>query len=545
MPARDHVDYYYVRWSAYATISGKRVDIAGFEVVYELDNIPTAVIFPTIGREPRSGREAKAVLTFLQAFPYTPVEIYFRGDTQQDSPKGKAAPGFPYNEDVKVFEGFYQGIGYESMLSPAGGSVRLTGHATGWLAGLYGTSARTNKTTVKGPAGFDEAANLKGKSLTLFSPRTAYQTSPSGAVTNLWLEFIKKFFDRIVKDKKIWGDSDNKSAVAALAKMDDESVFTGKATNELPLPIGEGLLSPEDVGVFLASAIAEEVYVQWRRANLWDALVGLANMFTFHIVPLIETATCAPVYGPLGGEVYTTIDADEYHYNYIGAQTPALISKYVVYGGIGGMSSAFAAQPRVSAIIGIFAADELWTRIGVTINGVTVSEPAPAWLAGEVARGDITRKSLGGKRSAIPDAVNPDSSVEVPEVDYQVIYNNYITSDIGDRYAQSRMQDQLLAHRAGHITGRFRLDVCPGSIVKVQVIEDVSRPTGTPQAIVGMVSRVDLAMAAGGAGSVGSASTKLTLSHVRSDEEQKNSYLVADEHPIFKERFVGAKLWTE
>ncbi len=235
MPARDHVDYYYVRWSAFATIAGHRVDITGFQVTYQLDQIPTAIIYPTIGKEPISGKEARAVTAFLQARPYVPVEIFVKGETTQDSPKGPGKPGFEYNKDIKVFEGLYQGVGYQSMRSKAGGRIRITGNAAGWLSGLYGSSARTDKTTVKGPGGFAEAANLKGAAGALFDIQSVWHEDIGGAVTDLWKKFIKPLFERIVREKKIWGDSDNTSASEALRLMDDESVFTGDADNSLPL----------------------------------------------------------------------------------------------------------------------------------------------------------------------------------------------------------------------------------------------------------------------------------------------------------------------
>lgn len=542
MPARDHVDYYYVRWSAYAVIDGERVNIAGFDVTYALDNIPMATIYPTIGREPQSGKEAKAVAAFLQARPYVPVEIYVKGETRQDSPRGRDFPGFPYNQDVLVFTGFYQGIGYRSMRSPAGGQVQLTGNAAGFLSALYGSSARTSKTTVKGPGGFAEVANLKGEVTTPFDLASTVYLGIEGAVTNLWLDFIKPFFQAIVQDPSIWGDSDNISASRALDAMDDEEVFVGNADNNLPLTASG--MSPGDLAHFIVTPLAKEIFDSWRNSDMWTVLTGIARLFMFHIVPLINTATCAPVYGPLGGDAYVTIGTNEYDNVSIDASTPALISKYVVYGHLGGMSSPYASVSRRSAVVGIFSADELWVNPLFPARGITVSEPAPSWLLAEVSRGDLTRESIGGDRGGVPDAVNPGAFSRKPEADYQDIYNNYLTTDLGDRYAKARMQGLLLEHRRGTVRGRFRLDVCPGSLVNVQVIEDEWQPRGEPKSVLGTVGAVVSRMQAGGAGSVGHASTTFHLTHLRSAQEHTGygTFLTSNVHPIFGTRFVGARL---
>ena len=552
MAARDHADYYYVRWSAYATIDKRQgdppvhVDIAGFSIDYTLDQIPEATILPTIGREPRSGKEAKAVDAFLQARPYTLVEIFLKGETAQDSPRGAPFPGFLYNTDMKVFSGFYQGMSYGSMRSPAGGQVRLEATVAGWLSALAGSSVRTNVTAVKGPGGFAEAANLRGDSPTFFDLQSTISESLEGAVTDLWLDFIKPFFEGIVSTPALWGDSDNTSAEGALAKMDAEAVFRGGANNHLPLKVGGQEIGDSDLARFIVMGLAWQVFSSWRNSDMWSALLELAGLFTFHIVPLIDTATCAPVYGPLGGDAYVTIDTSEYDHVSIAAKTPALISKYVVYNPLGGMSSPYDTTPRISVITGIFSADELWVNPVFPARGITVSEPAPSWLAAEVARGDITRHSIGGDRGGIPDAVNPGAFAEEPAEDYQQIYNNYMTSDIGDRYAKTKMQDLLLRHRRGTVRGRFRLDVCPGSLVNVRVIEDKWQPEGEPQSVLGMVRRVSLQMGAGSAGSSGQASTTFWLTHVRSAQEHTGygQFLTSPEHPIFERRFVGARLWS-
>ena len=86
MPGKDHVDYYYVKFSARAELKGEEIDITGFDITYGVNSIPTATIYPTIGREPTNNKEAKAVEVLLKAQPFTSVKIYATFETDKDNP---------------------------------------------------------------------------------------------------------------------------------------------------------------------------------------------------------------------------------------------------------------------------------------------------------------------------------------------------------------------------------------------------------------------------------------------------------------------------
>jgi hypothetical protein len=545
LAARDHVDYYYVKWSAYATIGGSRIDITGFRLKYGLGAIPEAVFYPTVGTEPRSQKEAKAVEALLEARPYTAIEIYVKGETKMDSPQGAQTPGFPYNEYVKVFEGYYQGVGYQSQRSPAGGSVRLTGTAAHWLTGLTGTSSKTKLNAVKGPGGFAEVANI-GAGPGLFDVKSLISAAPGSAASDLWVEFIKLLFYEITDNPNVWGESDNNSALAALDRMDDPSVFTGKADNSLVISTELAGGVPDEMLIRLyTDGIAYPLFKLWQQGSLWSALQIIAEEFGFTVVPLIDTATCAPVFGALGGEPFVTISANEYSDCFLDAATPALVTKLVLTGGLA--TSPYAAEPIINAVMGIASSEDAWVGPGAAVRGITITRDAPGWLKGEVTIGKLTRSSLGGDPGIIPDAVNPDANAEAPDYDYQKQFNNYLTSDLGDRVAQTMLFNLMLASRRGWVSGRFRLDVCPGSTVKMQVIDDkFSKFNDDPKYVYGLVNSVDIEMSAGGAGSTGHAATRFNLEYLRTAQEHEGfgGYLTSEEHPVYETKFVGAKLWS-
>jgi len=544
VPGKDHVDYYYVKFSARAELQNEEIDITGFEIRYGLNMIPMATIYPTVGREPQNNKEAHAVQALLAAQPFTPVKIYATFETDKDNPG--EAEGFPHNSETLLFDGYITGVTYQSNRSPAGGSVMLTAGAAGWLIGLRGTTAQSVGATVKGPGGFAEVLNLNNNRIALFEYKMAFTTDGSAIVTNLWTDFIKPFFGEIVNTESVWGDAPNDSANSALNRMDNENIFAGAATNELPFKFGEEAPKLEITKEYVGQALARDVYTTWRSADLWAALMNIAYSFKFAVVTTIKSASCVAAYPALNGKEHRYITTNDYTDIQLSVNTPAKIVKVVVVGQLA--SSPYAPTPVTSAIIGLHSAENVWNDPELGARGHTLSVDAPPWLAGLTPIGTITRDSLGGNALLIPDALNPNANVITPADDYQEVYSKYVTSDLGDRYAKVIAQTRLFAERHGSVVGRFRLDIAPGSLVKVQVIDDKFAEEGSDEkAIYGQVQTVELSVRAGAVGASGTASTKFDLGFVRTaaEHEYAGDALTASKHPLYDTRFVGAKLCNE
>lgn len=544
MPGKDHTDYFYVKFSAYALLGGEQIDIAGMTVTYGLDSIPTAEIYPTVGREPRNNIEARAVEKLLAAQPFTTLSLYAKFETDNDSPSD--LPGFPYNKDVLLFDGYISGVTYDTSRNPAGGWVSVKASAMGWLTALRGTTAQTSKSTVKGPGGFAEAANLNNKKLMLFNIKQAFAADGVGVTTNIWKEFVKEFFFELMDSPSVWGDSPNDSAYAALERMDDESVFSGSASNELPITLGELAGNATEVAEFFGQDIGNHIYKLWRDANLWDALMSIAEDFKFSVVPLIKTASCVPAYPALNGEPHRYITTSDYHTINLTANTPMKIVKVVLTGNM--QSSPFAVSMVPGAVVGLHSAEDAWSDPEIGAKGQTLALPAPPWLVAATPIGRLTRGSLGQNKLLIPDADNPTANVETPDADYQQIYGNLVTSELGDLLAKAMCQPLLFAERFGTVDGRFRLDIAPASIVRIQVIDDKFAEKGVPEkSVYGQVQTVTLELNAGKDGSTGTAGTKLFVKYLRTEAEHElpGPALTSPDHPLYGERFTGVELWTE
>lgn len=552
----DQRNYYYVKWSAYAEINDERVDIARLRVGYQLDDIPYAEFSPVVGRDPANGKEAKALDTLLDAAPFSTVKIYIKGETEVDSPQGTDSPGFPYDEDVLVFDGYYQGVRYVSSRSPSGGSVTLVGTAANWLIGLVGTSLQNVSTTVKGAGGFNEVCSVGLDGSTnpnaMFNLTSVLAAGAEKSIPDLWQEFLKPLFVSITETPSVWGESDNDSAAAALERMDNASGFPADtAETELSFEQARGNIDPKIFGLWVAQHVAHVAYRRWRDGSIWEALRQMARDFKFRIVPLIDTATCAPIFGQLGGDPFIIIEPDEYTDLQADFRTPELITKVVVVSESTANPSTRSSEPRISAVVGIASSEEAWAGPSVPVRGQTVRVNAPAWLAAEPSIGELTRNSVGKNDPGIPDSVNPTAYVLTPseDEDYSKIYNNYISSDTGDRFAKACLLDLMMRDRVCDIVGRFRLDVAPGSTVAATVIGGGKFMGGSSEEkfIYGLVERVTLYMNAGESGGSGQAHTALTLTNVRTGQEQTGygGFLTEDEHPIYDKRFTGTKLWID
>jgi hypothetical protein len=500
-----------------------------------------------VGREPGNNQEAKAADAFLKAKPYTSVKIYIKGETEMDSPLGKEEPGFPFDEDVMIFDGFLESVGYATRRTPGGGTISLAAYCVGWLSGLGGSSASTQANTVKGPGGFDEIANL-GPENGIFDINNTFGVDTSGLVSNLWEDFVKELFKAIAEEPKVWGEASNQSAVDALQRMDNSAGLSDQADTALVFPVARADISEDIVKEFLLDHVGRVIYSDWRNSDFWTALTELANDFKFSIIPLIDTAYCAPVFPTLGGEVYTTIGADEYHEINYKSWSQANVTRVAVVDVFGTTSVSRDSEVKVSAVVGLYELEGSLNPGGESDKtvGLTREYAAPRWLLPLASIGKFTRVSIGGDKIGIPDAVNPEAFVEEPDEAYNKIYSNYITSELGDDYARLLLEDLFLAKRHGTMAGRFRLDIAPGSTIAVEVIGDkFSDAEAEPLTLVGVVTSVVLNMDAGSYDGTGKAETRFTLSHIRTADEHADDRITSAQHPIFETRFVGTKLWFD
>jgi hypothetical protein len=140
----------------------------------------------------------------------------------------------------------------------------------------------------------------------------------------------------------------------------------------------------------------------------------------------------------------------------------------------------------------------------------------------------------GGRLGAFPRPDAVDTSIYVDAPDHGAIMDIWYGSDMGKRLAQYELYNRVFTHREGTITGRFRLDIAPGSLVKIQTIGD--RFVGKSESLYGHAIRVRLTCG-------NTLETTVWLKAIRTEFEHET--YTTPEHPLYKHRWPGAMLVEE
>lgn len=107
--------------------------------------------------------------------------------------------------------------------------------------------------------------------------------------------------------------------------------------------------------------------------------------------------------------------------------------------------------------------------------------------------------------------------------------------------AQVIYANEILKYRSGSVSGRLRMDICPGSIVKIdtQSVRGSAISLQYDYPIFGCVDQVSVYIDAVAA----QASTSFTVSNVRSETENSDDTLTLSENPIYESVWKGAPLY--
>jgi hypothetical protein len=549
---QDHADFYRVDMTAFARVGGVEVEIESAFIEYKLDKVPTMTMKLTVGRDPETGIASKAFDNIRNARAYVPVEVIFKGDVGDTGDSPRSTPGFPPGVNVRIFLGELVGIGYTSGRQQHGGSAALTVEARGWLGALDGTVNQIKSVIAKGgPARFRDIANMNvGDSNfnALYDINTAVLLANTDM--DLWQEFMLPFFKSIANEPEVWGDSPNLSAINALNRM-----------SLAPLPEHrlrfEVSSEPQLFANWVAAHVGQRAFQLWRHSSntVWSTLLSMGRDFGYRIVPLVETAAPAPIIGqlgPFGGSfAFKTIEPDEYQQFKIQAPATTLVGRVVLIGGpFMQTDNRSATQKKIkvlgfadaSGVFGSGAGDEL-------IKADTYIRRAPSWLEGGFTDGAYASETTGVKNpDQYPDAMNPEGGQEPerePSIDYNAIHN----TEIGTRYAKAIAMDMLLGPRRGILSGRFRLDIAPGSTIGIKTFGE--RFTKSPgEELYGLVESVQLHI--GTTGGQGFAETKFMVTNLRNKNEHSDAPpggptdpatgFTVPAHPVYNIRYEGSPL---
>ncbi len=512
-------DYYYLKVSARAVVKGESLPITGFNIDYVLDAIPTAQINFPIGRSAKGAFGASPALSLLENIgPMTPVQILcqFEPDRGRGAPPGKLN-GFPEGE-FTIFDGFIGAPGFQKQTGAASLSIGAFGRP-GALAGS--TTLNQAVVSATGPNGGLRYGLAQFGSLPVAgNALEALLALPFEE--DLWDGALLELVTSILQDLNAWTGGQNSFALSAV-----QAINKGEVLPQSELPLSEYVGSVPNIRLAIAKEVANSFFAAWANpdatGNVWNALGALSEAFLFHFVPGVSEDALAPVTPGLGGEPFRVIDPSEYGLIQFGQTFDENFYSYLTQVGLFSpwdQGSAWSDGVRAIQSLGeaFINADVLEGQ------GRLQLFPAPAWIHPPT---DAGLPTLGGG-TGIPDASNPEGAGPIVLAPF--------SQTAGNAIAETLLQEGLFAHRGMQLAGRFRTDIGPGSLVRVN--GSTERFGGKPTALFGMVRRVSISVGEIGADS--HAATQFSISSIRTESEHNT--LTVEAHPLYDTAWRGSVL---
>lgn len=489
-------------------VAGREADAGVVHVEYAVNEVPVGWATLAVGYDAVTGRTAPDMTDQLGEQLPIVVELQIGEDTHT------------------IFDGKVSGPSWRRSLAAAGLQVGMAG----WLDDMRSTSALSKAFGVSAPGNFTEASCLKlegdggsGNSGVHYNAESLGLGYVGLVTSDLWAGIRSAIMDLTkapilteAGDKALTGGGlvnpldvqDNTLARAALER------FKGG-----PLPIS-GLTGLPVRSI--AAALAQVVFMGAGGPTVWSMLGTLAETFSFSIIPSVKTALAVPVVSFVNSKLATTVISAE---DYIAADRTQY-SRYPVRG--------IALMGRESSVSN--PQDEQATKIDTTVARFVARKPgvlevrrAPAWLDSALKYDEWTPITTGVQS----DGVRANGSESIAA---DVSVNGDVRAgrgtSLGARMAHAAWLDIAYAGRSIRIISKLRVDVGPGTPVKIEI---AGQRGATAKTVCGIVNRVSLDVDVQNS----SAYTTFDIVGVHGPAEDD---LAAVTHPFFGKLYAGGSL---
>ena len=546
-------DGYVIKVSGHVVLGGKDYDIAKVDIEFSLGDVGRAEVYIPVGRVSKSSSNMSSISTAAGMLdtigPMTPAEVWLKFE-----PKGPGAPkgrklGFPPNKDFVVFRGF---VNSPAQTRVFGGTANMVVRLFGFLGSLAGASAFN--------AGFNllPTANsaipvLVGYTNSLKADNIAdwytinYKEQILG---DMWSGGLYLMLENAIGKKSMWNQA-TPGAEATFAALDriNKGVYGG-----FPLELHmHNQTARSSISKQLTRFFAYAIHMLWKYGkesggNFFTVIKQLENAFLWTLVPGIDNDGLMPL-TQLLSKSYLTIHPDEYFGESV--ETTWNEDDYSYLSEVGILPGNASTTPwqesptkakfvgyATLADIGIDAKDlTKWpSRVIITRAQPWMLPPSPTAVdgnnAGE-ALNDMWSPKIIGREEA------EDQQWSKQEL-------AYTEARLGANYAKAYLANELFFNRKMRFMGKARFDICPGSTIGVEVVEDPFSNV-KPQVLYGFVEYVKINVGVGDGNP--NASTTFGLSSVRTQKEHA-TYTI-EGHPMYVPPnnppggFVGAPLTKE
>lgn len=517
-------------------------EVVSVSATYGLNAIPTASVTIACGMNGKTNQPSKIHQTLDTLRPREPAKIFLYV-INDDGRTEKS----PFGGHL-IFEGYYAGVGHQRSNS----NSNYVLHFVHWLDDLN-CGSMLNGNWYPGVSN-DYAQNAlfldavgsgaTGSPITTFD-QTGALTGKAGV--DLWGETLKPGFRRIANmfhpnQQGCDARQNNIDLVGpALAKM------PGVAPTPAKLPI-DGFNSSIDMRTNLNKGLSKMLMDGTGYNSFWSKLVGeLAPSFLFAISPGANFANVIPFFGglrvqPQVGSAWRVIKLDDYNYSNFNANLAQLIESVNIFWPFNSNSGADGGKDS-SAASNTFSycrpAAQFPER-PKDIRGTVLVRELPHWLYNMAQLEAYTPESIlppvdthkPGEGSSSPTGGGP----RLPQP-----ANRY--KRITQKYAEHWYKTTVLGQRYGELSGKFRLDIAPGSTIAIEVPPDPPpinplKDGAEPKYLFATVTQVAFNINA----EQHAAGTSFTITNLRNKEENNNPDLTAETPPLYAQKWPGGPL---
>jgi hypothetical protein len=458
-------------------------------------------------------------------------------------------PGIEINRDEAfngktfvVFEGYTSGSGYKR----SGSAVEYVISLEHWLSDLNNSTALSPDLMPGIPFNlyFPATSSSAEASKELWTNRSiAAKEFQVGVIREDIWKAMKAYFTAIANQNQIGGTSNplfgagsllnpnifkskkNDAALAALKK------FAAPGSKfYVPLQLANEVNTGESLKRIMQIFLSKTL-TTFDGSTFWDNLITFSASFLFGVSPGISTAWIVPRL-PNYRKAYKTIYSTEINNFDISTGMPKFVSGVILKGnfvdGSGVMNANNQNNNAPASALNMFSSGMYFADRHFTDPGMIIIQKAPDWLGVSITRADVTNVLMPRKPADIKN--NVDVAAKGKE------QFTALTS-----FAKLVYSTEVLKYRGGSLTGKFRLDLAPGSIVKIETAgEKVLDKDGFAYPIYASVDQVSLAIDSLSA----QASTSFTVSNVRSDIENNDNDLTTETSPMYSKVWPGAPLYV-
>ena len=513
------MNYSYAGIGLSADIDGTPLEIVQASLQFPLNDVARGTLKLAIGGN-GVGKRAHGYQAVRKArMTRSPVKVVANFTGQEKPGKGWS------KSRVTLFDGFITGQRADAVAAETIGLMVNIEHV---LAGLDTGNKLSH--VIHAESSYDmwkdvakSAATYRGNDI--LSPSL---TVPNiTAIDDIWGQLVKPTFEQLASTgdriagtalNRMGGDTVNGQALQAIGVINKNS--------NMPAAIKRGHELQDVTANSLVNTLAGKESGQ----SFLDTLLGFCSLWHMAVIPLFESALVVP-HTPAYKKIYKKIGADEIFSIAALGDWPRMpirgvalmnltSSKYGVGGNTGSV---------LPPIVGVA---DLSLMGGRDYSGQMLCLRAPESFGNYIVKTVENRSSkiaANGNNAACIG--NPNANMPTPAAkELEGLQDGGFVSDLAKAtLCQLRYQGRSIV-----VCGRVRTDICPGSIVEVEMIGD----NDDMVSMFGCVTEVTYTFSA----EQPYAATQYTVSFLRTETEQKESPAIMDEHPLFTNTFVGGAM---